>query len=644
MRLAIAGWMAMASMATAAGGAEGAGGVSVWVCPGEYKPSPAAESVVGFKGKRENLRKANAVFERGRVRLFAARAEDVGFQVVFERAGGKAVKGLDVQVSAFSGGLKAEVKLHLIGYTMSKGAERNGQSQEIPWSPDACVPFETPGAHPFSIPADLAGLPTPPKQLTQAVWVDIYVPRAAKAGTYTATVAASRAGQTIASFPLELTVWPIEIPVERAFEAEFNAYRCAFANHWQLDPTSDRYVALEHRFLRACDDHRTVMNIMPYHGQQGFAYRGRAPILAGAGKTLHVKDWTAYDKRFGPVFDGTLFRDGRPIGAMYLPFNLEWPEPLRNWRPTTREKRWHSLWVANMSDYPRPAYQWNRHTPAQQEAYETAYLNVLKEWIAHARRKGWTRTEFQVYFNQKPQKKKAGSDLGPNRATNRYDEWAVPEDLTALKYYLDLTKRATAGVRDVDVAFRVDISRFTGGPGMERYGRPGHQFDKLDGPKRLGAVDSWYVGMHSYRFEACQKACIALSKRGKSMNVYGAVPAIDADTAIECRRQFIRMWLAGIRRYLAWTGTMWDYDDPFGASVGTLHMIYPGQPVGFDGPVMSIRMKHWRRAVLDVEYLDLAARKLGREEAEEMAEQVLRKSSPTAWIEFRRQVAEAVGG
>ncbi|KKL94862.1 hypothetical protein LCGC14_1860420, partial [marine sediment metagenome] len=512
MELTLAGVIAMAGTTTS-GSATAA--VSAWVCPAQYKPSPVAEDVIGYKGARASLRRSNATCRGGTIRLFGARAEDLGFQVIFERTGDEPAAGLELKVSGFSGGLRPEVNLYLVAYTMSKGAKRKGRLIEIPWSPDACVPFETAGVRPFSIPVNVKGLPTPGKQVTQAVWVDIYVPRKAKPGSYTATVTASQAGRTVASFPLELTVWPFEIPVERSIEGEFNAYRCAFANHWKLDPTTDAYIALEHKFLRACDDHRTLMNIMPYHGQQGFAYRGRAPILAGAGKTLHVKDWTVYDKRFGPVFTGRIFRDGRPAAAMYLPFNLEWPEPLRNWHPKTREKRWHSLWVENFSDYPRPDYNWKKHSPAEREAYESAFANVLREWIAHARKRGWTRTEFQVYFNQKPQKKTAGSDLGPNRATHRYDEWAVKDDMLALKYYLDLTRRATAGVKDVDVVFRVDISRFIGGPGMGKYGRPQDQFDKLGGPKLLGAVDCWYVGMHSYRLEACQQACRELSEQGK---------------------------------------------------------------------------------------------------------------------------------
>jgi len=620
------------------------GNVSVWICPAEYKPSPVSAKVIGFAGDRAELRAKNTVFSGGRIRLFGARAEDLGFQVVFERTGAAAVAGLEVEVSAFSGGMRPKVPRYLIGYTSSRGARRKGRSAEIPWSPDACVPFETPGAERFSIPVRLDGLPTPPRQKTQAVWVDVHVPRSARPGKYTAVVTARREGKTIARFPLELTVWPFQIPVRRAFEGEFNAYRCAFLNHWGLDPRTERYIALEHAFLRLCDDHRTVMNVMPYHGQQGFAYPGYAPLLEGAGKTLRVKDWSVYDKRFDPVCSGRIFRDRRPVSAMYLPFNLEWPEPLRNWHPKTREGRWHSLWVENLADYPRKAYNWKKHTQAEKVAFETAYKNVLRQWIAHARKKGWTRTEFQIYFNQKPQAKKPGSDLGPNRATNCYDEWQDKDDLLALKYYLDLTRQVTAGLKDINVVFRIDISRFSGGPGMERYGRPGDQFDKLGGLKLLDGVNCWYVGMHSYRRAACRRVCRDLSERGISMNVYGQVPAINADTAAGSHRLMVPMWIGGIRRYLAWTGTMWDFKDPFGASMGTLHLIYPGKPLGYDGPVASIRLKHWRRTILDIEYLALAAGKIGREKVAALAQETLKANTPKAWLALRRRLAGIIAG
>ncbi len=60
------------------------------------------------------------------------------------------------------------------------------------------------------------------------------------------------------------------------------------------------------------------------------------------------------------------------------------------------------------------------------------------------------------------------------------------------------------------------------------------------------------------------------------------------------------------------------------------------------GPVLSIRLKHWRRAILDVEYLQLAARRTGRKKAEQLAQQALAKTSPQAWLEFRKQLAEII--
>jgi len=171
---------------------------------------------------------------------------------------------------------------------------------------------------------------------------------------------------------------------------------------------------------------------------------------------------------------------------------------------------------------------------------------------------------------------------------------------------------------------------------------PSIQFDRLGGPRLLAEVDCWYVSLHSYSRHTCRDACRKLAEQGKSMNVYGHVPDIDADTGSEARKRFVPLWIERIRRYLPWTGTMWNFDDPFGGSAGMLHLIYPGQPVGYDGPVLSIRLKHWRRALLDVEYLQLASKRIGRHRAVQLARDALARTTPQAWLEFKKRLAATI--
>ena len=74
----------------------------------------------------------------------------------------------------------------------------------------------------------------------------------------------------------------------------------------------------------------------------------------------------------GPLFDGTAFsasrRGPRPIPFVYLPINPEWPASYEFWG---------------------------------ERGYEAEFVNVLSEMEHHFREKGWTHTNFEVFFNHK---------------------------------------------------------------------------------------------------------------------------------------------------------------------------------------------------------------------------------------------------
>ena len=51
---------------------------------------------------------------------------------------------------------------------------------------------------------------------------------------------------------------------------------------------------------------------------------------AGTSRRLEL-DWSAWDRRFGPLLDGSAFADlprkGVPLECFYLPLHENWPEP-----------------------------------------------------------------------------------------------------------------------------------------------------------------------------------------------------------------------------------------------------------------------------------------------------------------------------
>jgi hypothetical protein len=84
----------------------------------------------------------------------------------------------------------------------------------------------------------------------------------------------------------------------------------------------------EHVKLKKSLGHRTVLNRLPYN-QNGHVQDGCAPWWHGSRLTL---DWSAWDRRFGPLLDGSAFSDlprkNVPVECFYLPLRENWPSPV----------------------------------------------------------------------------------------------------------------------------------------------------------------------------------------------------------------------------------------------------------------------------------------------------------------------------
>jgi hypothetical protein len=106
---------------------------------------------------------------------------------------------------------------------------------------------------------------------------------------------------------------------------------------------------------------------------------------------------------------------------------------------------------------------------------------------------------------------------------------------------------------------------------------------------------------------------------------------------------------------LYWTAVYWGHvkdpwlDQPsFRLAYNAEGMLlYPGRDAGFDGPVVSMRLKQIREGMDDYEYLHLLAQKAGREKADAFARQVGRtwtdwETNPDRLLEVRAELARAI--
>ncbi len=311
-------------------------------------------------------------------------------------------------------------------------------------------------------------------------WDVFFIETPVKQKTIRITIRAAQQTVTVAIFPL-----PYPRP-SMDFLFNFNEYGDKYLQPFRkAGYSSSKLLEIEHQIFRLFDQHNGVLNPLPYKSQKGTLRRGMGPALVN-GDVLHPQlDWRAFDHRFGPLFDGTAFDDGKPIEYFYLPFNPNWPAPFELY--TSDRQKYEAIWQA-----------------------------FAREFIRHFKEKNWTGTRFQVYMNQKPSPK--------NNIPWNLDEPKGVEDYRALRYFGHLTHRVFANADPLSIDFRMDISHFYC---SKHRGNPKKDFRVNGGWDILApVVDTWFISIHSLQSVTARMKARELMDLGKQVWVYGNTPAI----------------------------------------------------------------------------------------------------------------------
>jgi hypothetical protein len=497
------------------------------------------------------------------IQVSALRGEWAAFQVVCEATRPETTWRITPGDLAGPGGARipaSAIRLARLWYQQVGGA----------WHPDPLLPLAPGDA--FHIPDARNAVPG---QTTQTVHVEWFVPGDAAPGAYAGRIAVDTGDGPI-ELAVALSVGRAVIPVQTAFTWSMNAYSSPGADFGPAD--SADFLAAERSFYRLAHEHRTNLAVLGYSHAADFQADVAWP-LTGKGADMRVADWSAWDRRYGPLFDGSAFagtpRAGVPLDHFYLPFMESWPTPMAEgyrWNDAQWEEHWR---VAG------PVGEGFNATYRQQ------WVAVMRDFIAHVHAKKWT-TTFQVYLNDKYfYKQYDGKRKKHGRGTSFWllDEPQHTDDFLALAFFGGLIREAQGA--DRTVVHRVDVSR-------PQWGRD--ILDRVVDLNVSGGFSEFRPWLEDWRERDHQRIW-----------TYGGAPP-SPQGSLGIVAQALDLYSRGVDGFVPWLTiggpANWTaFEDTC--------VYYSGKPFGIVGACASLRLKAYRRAEQDVSLLKLVAEREG---------------------------------
>lgn len=383
------------------------------------------------------------------------------------------------------------------------------------------------------VPCDLSGKGLAPDAADShrriGHWLaEVLVPKSARPGAHVVRVAAG------CEVPLE--VWDFALPDRLSFVPQMNAYGLPEAQ--------------ETAYYRLAHEHRSCLNCLRY-SWQGRVADGCAPKRAADGSW----DWTAWDRRFGPLLDGSAFADlprGRmPLDNFYLPLNENWP--------MDHERAYRGgYWIENA--YP--------------ESYWSEFRQASQRLARHVAEKRWAQTTFEFYLNNKVYFKAQRGSWSKCSAPWIFDEPVNTQDFWALRRFGREFQAATGGAPNL--VFRCDISR------------PEWQRDLLDGVCGEEVVSG---ALRTYR----DRILARQARYGQTVLLYGSPNTIGTPN-VQCSAWCLDAWCLGADGVVPWNtiGNTQSWTRP-----DQTCLFYPAEK----GPLPSLRLKAFCHGQQLVEYL-----------------------------------------
>ena len=592
-----------------------AAGNGVFVVDATYslRPDGACQELTG--GTFGSLAKKNVCWDAATktVKLAAAQNEEIAVQLVIPMTG----KGFSGKMSD----LKGPGTITADRATFSALVWANTRDGKI--VPDLVIPLDGSinGLRSFDVPVafkgkvqtetvmGFTGLPEAGNKVGSML-LEVWVPKTAPAGVYKGTVTVLEGTVVAATLNVELTVLGFALPDMPTFAFDLLDYGMpagalglkanlntgAIGSPAKMIPEDVK--KLNYQVYKLAADNRCFINVLPYHGQRGSPMYG-APV-DGKGATAKVMSWAEYDDFFGPILDGKCNKFGQPPAHMTLAFNVNYPH-LCEGEP---EKQFN--WLSYTKTMPEK----QGIQPAFKE-FEDTNKTIAQEYIRHFAAKGWTRTCFELYHNQKGDGVQAGRSGTRNKLGWKLDEPVAKADYQALGYLFNVNRWSFEGAAAKKLKFvtRLDIGHFHCSKMLTPDGKKAvcykeKEYDTANADKYLkDTTDHWVIGM--VHAEGAQPLLKDYEAPGRKMMVYGTAGELDLNQHFgQFSGECIRMACMGLVGKIIYKV---DLQDPMGP--GTDFILYNGKSsLGFDGALASRRLKLWRDSVNTYDYI-VAARK-----------------------------------